>query len=168
MTDRPFDPVVLIRTLFDHGVQFIVIGGVAARARGSPTVTVDLDICYERSRANLVRLASALQLLGAQLRGAETGLPFRLDARTLELGDTFTFSTVDGDLDCLGTPSGTNGFADLLVDSDEADFDGCPVKVASLKDLMRMKRAAGRLKDRVELEILEALRQEIERSETSA
>lgn len=163
----PFDPVVLICTLHDQGVQFVVIGGVAARARGSPSITSDLDICHERSRTNLERLATALKLLRAELRGAEPGLPFRLDARTLEMGDSFTFTTVEGNLDCLGTPSGTAGFTDLVVKSGDVNFDGRLVKVASLEDIMRMKRAAGRPKDRIELEVLEALRQEIEAARTS-
>jgi hypothetical protein len=38
------------------------------------------------------------------------------------------------------------------------------VPVASLDDLIRMKRAAGRPKDRIELEILGALRDEIDAS----
>jgi hypothetical protein len=77
------------------------------------------------------------------------------------MGDSITFMTTAGDLDCLGTPSGTAGFAELSRRAITIETDGIPVKFASLDDLIRMKRAAGRLEDRVELEILEALRQEL-------
>ena len=107
---RAFDPLPLLGALHRHGVAFVLIGGVAGIALGSSLATFDLDICYERSRPNLERLVQALRELHATLRGAPPDLPFRLDARTLAAGDSFTFSTDAGDLDCLGTPTGTAGY----------------------------------------------------------
>ena len=75
---------------------------------------MDLDICYDRARDNLANLAAALRELKATLRGAPADLPFQLDARALEMGDSFTFNTPYGAFDCLGTPSGTGGYRDLL------------------------------------------------------
>jgi hypothetical protein len=144
-------------------VSFVVIGGLAARAHGSSTLTEDLDICYERSRANLQALASALRELGATLRGVEPGLPFQLDAKTIELGDSFTFRTVAGNIDILGMPAGTGGFADLARKAVDVPIGASIVKVTSLDDLIRMKRASGCSKDRIELVILGALRDEIDR-----
>jgi len=146
-----------------HEVRFVIIGGVAAILLGSSSLTADLDICYDRSRENLRALASALRELGATLRGVEPGLPFQLDAKTLQLGDSFTFQTVAGPLDILGTPSGTEGFADLIRKAEDYELAGHRVQVTSLDDLIRMKKAAGRAKDRIELEILGALRDEIDR-----
>jgi hypothetical protein len=157
-----FDPLGLLRVLLAHGVTFIVIGGVAARTHGSPSLTRDLDICYERSRPNLERLARALQELHATLRGAPPDLPFRLDVGTLAVGDSFTFATDAGDLDCLGTPSGTDGYPDLIRNAADVELADLVVKVVGLEDLIRMKRAAGRPKDRIELEVLGALRDEID------
>lgn len=48
--DPPFDPLVILHGLVRGKVQFVVIGGVAARAHGSPTATVDIDICYDRTQ----------------------------------------------------------------------------------------------------------------------
>jgi hypothetical protein len=158
-----FKPGDILRTLHREGVAFVVIGGIAASARGSPSLTRDLDICYERSRTNLEALAGALRQLRATLRGAPADLPFRLDARTLAAGDSFTFTTVAGDFDCLGTPAGTDGYSDLVRNASDEAIEDFTVKVASLDDLIRMKRAAGRPKDRVELEILGALRAELDR-----
>lgn len=163
MSSPRFDPVHMLRRLQAHRVRFVLVGGLAAKAHGSPTLTVDIDICYARDRENLESLAAALGELGAKLRGAPPDLPFHPDRRTLERGDTFTFTTDHGDLDILGTPSGTAGFEDLSANAEEAVLgEDLVVPVASLDDLIRMKRAAGRPKDRVELEILGALREEIE------
>jgi len=158
-----FDPVHILRRLQAPGVRFVLIGGLAAKAHGSPTLTVDIDVCYARDRDNLERLAAALGEFGSTLRGAPPDLPFHPDRRTLERGDTFTLRTDFGDLDILATPSGTSGFDELDANAETAELDdGLLVRVASLDDLIRMKRTAGRPKDRVELEILGALRDEID------
>jgi hypothetical protein len=162
MSTPPFNPLRALDELVRHGVRFVLIGGYAARLRGSPSITNDLDVCYERDDENLERLASALTELRAGLRGAPPDVPFILDAKTLRMGDHFTFVTDAGGLDCLGTPSGVGGFDDLERNASDMDLDGLTVRVSSIDDLMRMKRAAGRPKDRVELEILGALREEID------
>ena len=162
MSTPSFDPIVALRTLVSHGVRFVLIGGYAAAIRGSPVITGDVDVCYARDDENLERLAAALQQLGATLRGAPPEVLFRLDARTLKAGDHFTFSTSAGPLDCLGTPAGTDGFADLDASATDEDLDGLVVRVASVDDLIRMKRAAGRPQDKIAVEWLAALRDELE------
>jgi hypothetical protein len=163
VTEAPFDPLLALRVLQDHGVRFILIGGFAASIRGSPVITGDLDLCYARDDRNLEALAGALQALQARLRGAPPDVPFELDARSIKNGDHFTFNTSAGAVDCLGTPSGTSGYGDLDAGATDEDIDGLTVRVASLDDLMRMKKAAGRTKDKLALEWLGALRDELER-----
>ena len=158
-----FDPIPIFEVLSRHNVRFVLIGGFAARLWGSNTITNDLDICYARDRSNLLALAAALRELGATLRDAPKDIPFLLDAETLQRGDHFTFETQFGDLDCLGTPSGSKGFQELIDGSSEMAVGSEKVLVASLHDLIRLKRAAGRPKDLVEVEILAALREEIEK-----
>ena len=162
VSEPPFDPLEALRVLDSHGVRFILIGGYAAAIRGSPVITGDLDLCYARDPENLERLAAALHELGATLRGATPDVPFHLDPRTLERGDAFTFNTSVGPLDCVGTPAGTAGFKELESDATDEDLDGLTVRVASIEDLMRMKRAAGRPKDLIGLEWLGAVREELE------
>jgi hypothetical protein len=157
-----FDPTYALRVLSRHGVRFVVIGGFAGRLWGSNSITNDLDICYARDDRNLEALAGALQELGAHLRGAPKDLPFLLDAKTLKAGDHFTFETTAGNLDCLGTPQGSQGYLDLIQGSSAVDLEGIRVSVVALEDLIRLKRSAGRPKDRAEVEILAALREEIE------
>jgi hypothetical protein len=162
MSEPAFDPIAGLRTLVDHGVRFVLIGGYAAALRGSPMMTGDVDFCPARDRENLERLADALRSLHARLRGAPADAPFVLDSRTIEAGDHFTFATDAGPIDCLGTPAGTDGFADLDASASDEDLDGLVVRVASLEDLIRMKRAADRPQDRIAVEWLSALRDELE------
>ncbi len=159
-----FDPLLALRVLLKHDARFVVIGGIAGRAWGSPAITNDVDICYERQRDNYDALVRALKELKASLRGAPEDLPFQLDARTIELGDSFTFKTTAGSLDCLGTPAGTSGYSDLIKNASQQDFgERIVVLIASIDDLLRMKRAAGRPKDLIAVEILTAVKEERER-----
>jgi hypothetical protein len=152
----------MLRALNEAGVRYVVIGAFAGRLLGSPALTRDLDICYARDRANLDALATVLGALHARLRGVDEDLPFQLDARALAAGDSFTFVTDAGDVDVLGTPEGTTGYDDLARTATQTDLDGLVVLVASIDDLIRMKRAAGRPKDLIEVEVLGALRDEID------
>ena len=88
-----------------------------------------------------------------------------LDARTLRAGGLFTLSTVAGDFDLLADPDPGLDFEHLRAAAMSASVAGHVVRVASLDDLMAMKRAAGRPKDLIELEVLGALREEIERQD---
>lgn len=162
MTTEPFDPLAALAALLAHGVRFVLIGGFAGRLHGSPSITGDLDICYARDEENLERLAVALIEMGARLRGAPPDLEFVLDARTFRTGGHFTFATAAGGLDCLGSPAGVASFDELDRNAVEMNLDGLIVRVASLDDLIRMKRAAGQPKDLIEAEVLGALREEIE------
>ena len=59
---------------------------------------------------------------------------------------------------CSGAPSGTSGYPDLVARAHSVPLDGLELQVVDLGDLMRMKRASGRVKDRMHLEILTTLR----------
>jgi hypothetical protein len=160
-----FDPLGALRTFNEHGVNYVLIGGYASSVLGAPIITNDVDVCYERTPENMDRLAAALQELGATLRvaGVDKELPFVLDRRTIAAGDSFTFRTDAGDLDVVGTPSGTGGFRDLDADATSYDLgEGLIVRVVSLDDLIRMKEAASRPKDEAHLHVLAALKQRIE------
>jgi hypothetical protein len=101
--------------------------------------------------------------MAAIRRGLEGGIHAPIDHRALSAGDVFTLSTRFGDLDLLAHPEPQLDFEKLVSRSIAAGIFGVEVPVASLEDLMAMKRAAGRPKDRIELEILGALREELDR-----
>lgn len=58
-----FQPERLLSVLDCHRVSYLVIGGIAGIAHGSPTVTADLDVCYQRTRPNMAALVGALREL---------------------------------------------------------------------------------------------------------
>jgi hypothetical protein len=162
-----FDPVAMLRVLVRHRVDFIVVGGVAARLRGAPLLTQDIDITPATDRDNLARLAAALDGLGARLRSpAEPqGVAFPLRAESLEAASMWTLITRHGDLDLVMTPSGTTGYRDLARDATEVTVAVKPklaVVVASLADVIRSKEAAGRDKDRAALPLLRRTLEETE------
>ena len=141
-----FRPDEVVRLLGRHGVRYVLIGGLAAVTHGAPLVTQDVDVCHARDAENLDRLAGAMREVHAELRGADANIRFRLDAATLAKGDAFTFTTDVGWLDLLATPAGTSGYEDLARTADRFELFGHRVLVASVDDLIRMKRAAGRPK----------------------
>lgn len=153
----------LIRVLATGGVEFIVIGGVAANIHGSAHLTFDLDVLYRRTPENLTRVAATLAPLAPYLRGVPAGLPFQLDAATLARGLNFTLSTTLGDLDLLGEVAGGGTYEALADEAETATLDGRIVQCVSLRRLIALKRAAGRPKDLDALAGLEALLEERER-----
>jgi hypothetical protein len=158
VTPPDFDAAGILRILVTRGVRFVVIGGTAGNLLGSTTVTHDIDICYARDAGNLEALAAALRDLEVSLRGADPGLPFKVDARTLRIGLNFTFDTRLGPFDCLGETTGGFSYELLQPNIETVPLSGIEIPVCSLDDLIRMRRAAGRIKDLVDMENLSALR----------
>lgn len=148
----------LLRLLSEAGVDFVIVGGVAVVLQASPRFTRDLDICYATEPDNLLRLGEVLLAIGATLRGVEEEVPFVPDARRLRRAQMLTLSTREGDLDLLVDPLGSPDYAALRMRADRMDLDGITVAVASVEDLIAMKRAAGRPQDLVDLESLEVAR----------
>jgi hypothetical protein len=158
----------ILRTLNEHNLQYVLIGGLAANMWGSDQITLDVDICYSRDQDNIRVLVNALKALEAHLRGWPEGVPEFIDERTFRLGDTMTFRTKFGDFDCLGTPSGTDGYVDLVTHAKTMRIDeDVTVMVASIDDIIRMKRTAGRAKDLNAVESLKLLK-ELRRNELPA
>jgi predicted nucleotidyltransferase len=149
-----------LQELHRGGVEFIIVGGVAATIHGSARLTQDLDIVYARTPENAARLAAALAAYQPYLRGAPPGLPFRWDAETIRRGLNFTLSTTLGDLDVLGEITGGGTYADLLPHSQIVKVSGLEYRCLSLARLIHVKRAAGRPKDLEAIAELEALREE--------
>lgn len=155
----------LLGPLVRHGVDFVLIGGMAGIALGSNYPSYDLDVAYARNKANVKALVSALEEIGVRLRGAPADLPFQLEERTIEKGANFTFITPFGDFDVLADVAGIRSYADLLAGAEEKEIFGLPVRVASIDHLIAMKRAANRPKDRNMLEEYVVLADEIRQRE---
>ena len=150
----------LLRALRDGGVEFILVGGMAATAHGSTRLTLDVDIVYRRTPDNLQRIVTTLKPRSPYLRGAPAGLPFLWDAKTLDRGLNFTLTTSLGDLDLLGEITGGGGYDDLLPHTGELQLFGIAVRCLKLQKLIAVKRAAGRPKDFDGIAHLEAILRE--------
>jgi hypothetical protein len=157
-----FAPGAILEALARHEVDFVLIGGIAAVVRGSARPSFDLDIAYARDRANLERLAAALEELGARLRGAPADVPFQLDADTLERGSHFTFQTRFGSLDLLHDPDGAPSYAELARGAGPPEVvEGHPIRVASIDHLIAMKEASRRPHDIVVAQELRVISDEL-------
>ena len=162
---RRFDPERLLSVLAEHDVSFVLIGGLAAVAHGSPLPTTDVDIAPDRGDENLGRLATALSELGARIRTAEPdGVVFRITSEFLAAQPHILNLVTDaGDLDLTFAPAGfPSGYVQLVDRSVPlvlvADVT---TQVATLDAIIESKEAAGREKDRRALPYLYALADQI-------
>ena len=152
----------LIGTIIDalaaHQVRYVLIGGAAMMLHGSAYMTRDIDICYERTKANIDALVAALSPFKPQLR-LRSGevLPFRWDAKTIHYGENFTLSTTVGDVDILGSISGFKDFAEISRSAAPYKIGSRLIPMMTIDGLVVAKRAAGRQKDLLALPELEAM-----------
>jgi hypothetical protein len=161
----PLDPERLLRALEQRCVRFVLIGALAARLYGFPRLTADADIAPARDDENLERLAAALRDIEAKVytEGVPEGLAFDCSARTLSRARMWNLVTSAGRVDLAFEPSGTTGHDDLAVRAELFEAFGVQFRVAALDDIIRMKVAAGRPKDREDVLLLRALKARLEK-----
>jgi predicted nucleotidyltransferase len=152
--ERPLQTEAILRALVESQVEFVVVGGVAVQAHGYLRATGDLDVVPEPTLLNLRRLSEAL-----------AGLDVRADPHTLQAAPQVRLATRHGRLDILnlehlvGAPS---TFEALRQRALVVDLDGFAVPVAGLDDLVRMKRAAGRPHDLLDIGALTRTDEELD------
>jgi predicted nucleotidyltransferase len=135
----------ILKTLADHGVDFIVVGGAAAVALGAPITTWDLDVVHSREDENLKRLKAALDALDARYKFRPEHRP---NESHLESKDHQLLSTRLGRLDVLGAIGNGLGYPDLLPHSELVEVaDGLRVPVLDLETQIAIKETTGREKD---------------------
>lgn len=150
----------LLRLLTASGVEFILVGGLAATVHGSARLTQDIDVVYRRSEENFRRLTVALADQKPYPRGAPPGLPFQWDVDAIRRGLNFTLSTKLGDLDLFGEIAGGGAYANLLAHTVQIRAFGLEVICLNLPWLIRVKRACGRPRDLEVVAELEAIWEE--------
>jgi predicted nucleotidyltransferase len=155
VTAEGFDPAGILRALNARAVDYVLIGGFAVIAHGHLRATADVDVLPNPAPANMTLLAAALADLGAQLAGVDAHLlGIELSADTLGEGANFTLTTRLGDLDVMQDVPGAVAYERLAGDAVATELDGVPVRVVSLDDLIALKRAADRGRDRDDLAAL--------------
>ena len=145
----PFEPLPLLRTLGRHGVEYVLIGGLAAVLQGSPLPTYDIDIAPAPGTANGTRLAAALAEIDTALltddEDAQQALRQHADV---------SFLTPFGYLDLHYTPAGFATYAALRRNAFPMQLEpDLSLLVSPLRDIIRSRTAAG---DQRQLPALEA------------
>lgn len=146
----------LLAVLARHGVDHVVIGGVAMVLHGAPINTLDIDIVYRRTDENIDRLLRALEEIDAHFDDL-TGRRLRATASLLRLPSPKLLKTKLGRLDVLGELSPEIDWEALSAGAEVLELDGLHVAVASLGHLIAAKERAGRPKDQLHLMHLRAL-----------
>ena len=144
MSEAAFDPVSALRTLLDHGVRFVVIGGFAARSARFPDG-------HRRSSTSATR-ATTRTWNGSRRRSRSSGRRSAASTRRSRSSSTRrrlrpATTSRSGPRRATSTSSARRrgeGFDDLVPNATDEVVDGITVLVASIEDLIRMKRAAGR------------------------
>jgi hypothetical protein len=142
-------PEAILATLVRHGVDFVVIGGLAAIAHGSRRMTRAIDVVAKPASDNLARLEAALGELGAvQLLANADEQPIEAaEIAMVALGTTLHTASPAGRLDVVGAPEGAAPYPQLRERSIVSKVAGVEVRIAGLDDLIAMKRASGRPMD---------------------
>jgi hypothetical protein len=163
--DTPFDPRQILLGLAEHGVDFVVVGGVAVQAHGHGRSTRDLDVIPRPDLLNLSRLSEALAALGGRLLSANRPVDVT-NPQLLKRGPLIPLITEYGRLDLLSiehTQGAPGSYDALRARAFQAQIDGHTIAVAGLDDLIRMKRAAGRDVDVEDIGALTRTDEELER-----
>jgi len=148
----------LIEVLTRHHVPFVVIGGHAVNVHGSLRATEDTDILWIRSPDAEANLLTALRELDAQFIGDEidpaTGVErtHPVTESVVHSGRLMMLCTTAGFLDLFDYVPGVPEEPVTTVWNTAVELDG--MRFASLEWLRRMKQAAGRPKDLLDLENL--------------
>lgn len=154
-----FEQALLL--LARHGVEFIVVGGLAAVAHGAPIVTLDLDVVHRRTPENIQRLLMAI----SDLKAVYVNDRRNLSPQESHLAgpDHQLLDTRLGRIDMLGELGAGMDFDALALDSVEVDLFGQSTRIISLERLIAIKQTLTRPKDQLMLLQLLALRSELDR-----
>ena len=147
----------ILEILERHGVEYVVVGGVAAVLQGAPLTTFDIDTLVKLDRDNVARLGQALEALNARYREHSSLRPTQAD---LAAGGHLLLMTDAGPLDVLGFIGGGKRYEDVAATSDRMTVGALTIRVLSLEALVTEKKTLGRDKDLVAARLLEKLLKE--------
>ncbi len=140
----------LLAVFAQEQVRYLLIGGYAVAFHSRPRFTKDIDLWLDPSSDNVERAAVALQLFGAPADVVETW-------RNAAADEIVFLGRPPVRVDLLRQVSGVD-FAHAFARRDRAEWDGTPVSVIGIDDLIASKRAAGRPQDLLDVQALERAR----------
>jgi len=148
------DLTTLLERLVVSGVEFVLVGGLAAVAQGAPISTFDVDVVHRRTPDNIERLLAFLDAVHARYRH-RPGPALPIDRATLLGPGHALFMTDLGPLDVLGAIEEGMDYDDLVPQSRSVEFSGATLRVLSLDTIVRLKRLSSDNKDKLRLPVLE-------------
>jgi hypothetical protein len=141
--DTPLDAERILEVLASHGVDYVIVGGLAVQTHGHVRTTVDIDVFPRPDKHNMERLADALNALDAKILNPGSEL-LKIDARTLPLATLWQFTTKHGAIDVLHDAPGAPPYDGLRSRALEIRLGDLKLAVVGLDDLISMKRASAR------------------------
>jgi len=138
----------LLRLLSEEEVEYLVVGGYAVIFHSQPRFTKDLDIWLRPTTANATRVLRVFRRFGLPLMGGATVDDFASE------GFQYAIGRPPSMIDFLTTIPGLD-FEECWENRVTASEAGHSVIFLSKEDLIRAKRAAGRLQDLADIEELE-------------
>jgi predicted nucleotidyltransferase len=158
VSQQPLRLRLLLERLREADVDFVLVGGLAVNAWGYLRATRDVDLVPDPSPENLARLDALLVELGGKVEVGDRLLESSAIRTFLRTGDRTLVLTDLGRIDILQGLPQVPAFSALDGRATDVNLGGLVVKVCSLDDLLAMKRASDRPRDRDDLEALEAAR----------
>ena len=150
-------PEAIFRSLAEHGVEYVLVGGLAATAHGASLVTLDTDICFRQTPENCERLAEALASLGAEIFPPRSVL-IPVTGELLLTHRIVHLRTQAGRLDIMASVPGLGAFDEIHPAATLVAIGDLQIPILSLDQLIRAKSALGQPKDREHLDQLLAIR----------
>jgi len=155
----------LFDALARHDVRYVVVGGLALNLHGVERATMDVDLVVALDPPNLGAAIDAFETLGLvpvapvkidEARNPETLARWRRDKNMIAFG-LRPKQGVGPTVDCLVEPAVP--FAQLVRNAITKSIGAIRIPVASIDDLIALKRAAGRAVDLADIDALERLKQ---------
>ena len=137
----------LLARLMEHDVHFVIVGGFAAVAHGSPLMTMDIDVCCDMSWENVRRIHNAIADLHPIHRMTPSRAPFLPETMGTTPLRNLYLDTDWGQLDCIGEVSGVGDFDAVGRCSATVEIHGGQCHLLSLDALIAAKHAMGRPRD---------------------
>ena len=151
-----------LRALSDGGVEYILVGGLAAVLNGAPVHTYDVDIVPAPDEENLLKLLHVLEKVGVVFRIASRLKP---DMTHLRSAGYNNLLTTNGGLDVLGTIGRGWSYEHLRPHTTEMDLgDGMRIHVLDLATIIALKEEVGSDKELAALPVLRRTLQEKQKS----
>jgi hypothetical protein len=144
----------VLEGLLQAGVDFILVGGLAAVIQGAPVTTMDVDIVHSQCPENISKLLSFLKSVNAVHRRLDDKLIEPKAGELLGKGQVL-LATRLGPLDVLAVIEGGKSYDNLLEHTVEIDFRGHTLRVLELRFLIELKKTSKDLKDKQRLPVLE-------------